>query len=87
MSNAKGRKVESCSRIKDGNGNLAQGRTKCKRFGRIILRMIYYNIDNQEQVAVHMCSFNVFRIENYFAGELTKNEAEVQVGRLKMEGL
>ena len=45
--------------------------------------MIYYNIDNQEKVAVQMFSFNVFRIGNYFAGELIKTEAEVKVGRLK----
>ena len=60
---------------------------KCKGFGRIILRTSYYNINNQEQVAFHMCSFNVFRIENYLAAELIKTEAEVKVGRLKMEGL
>ena len=35
MSNANGGRMESCSRIKDGNGRLAQGEGN----GRIILKM------------------------------------------------
>ena len=31
VSNAKGGKVESCSRIKDGNGSLAQGEGEVQR--------------------------------------------------------
>ena len=31
VSNAKGGKVESCSRIKDGNGMLAQGKGEVRR--------------------------------------------------------
>ena len=49
MSNAKGGKVESCSRIKDGNGRLAQGEEEF----RIIWKEYFedlYNIDTQEQV-------------------------------------
>ena len=38
--NAKGRKVESCSRIKDQNGKLKQVMIKCKGFGRSILIII-----------------------------------------------
>ena len=39
VSSAKGGKVESSSRIKDGNGSLAQGETKCARSGRSILKI------------------------------------------------
>ena len=31
MSNAKGGKVEGCSRIKDGNGRLAQGENELRK--------------------------------------------------------
>ena len=55
-SNAKG-KVESCSRIKDGNERLAQGKHEAQRTWKEYFKDMY-NIDTKEQVAVHMCSFN-----------------------------
>ena len=43
-----------------------------------------YNIDTQEQVAFHMCSFDrVWRV-NYFGGEpIRRTEVEVRVRKLK----
>ena len=38
-SNAKGGKVESCSRIGDGNGGWHRKRMKCERSGRSILKI------------------------------------------------
>ena len=37
LSNAKGGKVESCSRIEDGNGKLAQGEDEVRRILKICL--------------------------------------------------
>ena len=39
VSNAKGGKVESCSRVKDRNGRLAQGEMKYEGFERSILKV------------------------------------------------
>ena len=38
-SNAKGGKVESCSRVKDGNGSLVQRHDKVRKSGRSILKI------------------------------------------------
>ena len=59
VSNAKGGNVEICSRIKYGNGGLAQG----EDFEDL------YNIDTQEQVAVHVCGFDGIQRGKYFRGE------------------
>ena len=46
-----------------------------------------YNIDTQEQVAVHMCGFDGIRRGNYFRGKPTgRAEVEVRVGKLKKNG-
>ena len=43
-----------------------------------------YNVDTQEQVAVHMCGFDGIRRGNYFGGEpIGRAEVEVRVGKLK----
>ena len=39
VSNVKRGKVESCSRIKDGNGGWHRERMKCKGYGRSILKI------------------------------------------------
>ena len=45
---------------------------------------ILYNIDTQEQVAVHMCGFGGTRRGNYFEGEpIGRAEVEVIVGKFK----
>ena len=57
MSNAKGGKVESCSRIKDENVRLTQGKGEMQKIWKEYLEYLY-NIDTQEHVALHMCGFN-----------------------------
>ena len=43
-----------------------------------------YNIDTQEQVAVHICGFDGIRRFSYFGGEpIRRAEVEVRVGKLK----
>ena len=60
VSNAKGGKVESCSRIKVGNGRLAQGEDEVRKFWNEYFEDLYI-IDTQEQVVVYMCSFDGIR--------------------------
>ena len=54
VSNAKGGNMESCSRIKDGNGRLAQGEGKVQKIWKEYFGDLY-NIVTQEQV---MCGFD-----------------------------
>ena len=68
VSNAKGRKVKSCSRIKDGNGRLAQGVDEVREIWKEYFEDLYI-IDTQEVVAVHKCFFDGIWSGNYF-GEL-----------------
>ena len=49
VSNVKGGKVESCSRIKDGNGRLAQDDDEVRSIWKEYFKDLY-NIDAQEQV-------------------------------------
>ena len=72
VSNTKGGKVESCSRIKNGNGRLAQGENEVRRILEKYFEY-FYNIDTQEQVAVHMCSSNGIWRYNYFGGASWKS--------------
>ena len=47
-------------------------------------RIEIYNVDTQEQVAVHMCVFDGIRRGNYFGGEpFGRAEVEVRVDKLK----
>ena len=69
-SNAKGSKGESCSRIKDGNGRLAQGEGKVRKIWKEYFEVLY-NIYTQEEVAVHMCGFDRIRRGNYLREEIT----------------
>ena len=83
VSNAKGGKVESCSRIKDGNGRLAQGEDEVRKIWKEYFEDLY-NIDTEEEVAVHMCSFHEIRRGNYFGEEpIGRAEVEVRLGKLK----
>ena len=73
VSNAKRGKVESCSRIKDGNRRLAQGEDELRKILKEYVEHMY-NIDTQEQVEVHMCGF----------GEVsTSDETQLEQLRLK----
>ena len=49
--------MESCSRIKHGNGSLAQGENEVRKIWKEYFEDLC-NIDTQEEVAVHMCSFD-----------------------------
>ena len=74
--------MESCSRIQEGNGRLAQGDDEVRRIWKEYLEDLY-NIDTQEQVAVHMCGFDRIWRGNYFRGEpIGRAEVEVKVGKL-----
>ena len=43
-----------------------------------------YNIDTQEQVALHMCGFDGIWRDNYFGGKpIGRAEVEVRIGKLK----
>ena len=66
VSNAKGGKVESCSRIKDGNGRLAHGEDEVRKIWKEYFEDLY-NIDTQ--IAVHICSFDGIRRGIHFGGE------------------
>ena len=78
--NTKGGKVESCSRIKDRNGRLAQGEDEKQRIWKDYLEYLY-NIDTQEQVSVHMFGFDGIQKGNYFGGgPIGRAEVEVRVG-------
>ena len=77
--------MESCSRIKDGNGKLAQEEDEVRKIWKDYLEDLY-DIDTHEQVAVHMCGFDGIRRGNYFGGEpIGRAEVEVRVGKLKNE--
>ena len=68
MSNAKGEKAESCSRIKNGNRRLAQGEDEVRKIWKEYFEDLY-NIDTQEQFAVDMCGFDGIGRGNYFGGD------------------
>ena len=76
-------KEESCSRVKDGNRRLAQEEDEMQKIWKEYFEDLY-NIDTQEQVAVHMCGFDEIWRGNYFLGKpVGKAEIEVRVGKLK----
>ena len=71
-------KVESCNKIKNGNG-----RMKCEKSGKEYFEDLY-NKDTQEQVAVQMCGYDGIWRGNYFKGEpIGRAEVEVRVNKLK----
>ena len=67
--------MESCSRIKDGNGRLAQGKNEARKIWKEYFEDLY-NIDTQEQDAVHMCGKMGF-------GQVTTSE-ESQLKELRL---
>ena len=60
VSNVKGGELESCSRVKDGNGRLTQVEDEARKIWKEYFEYLY-NIDTQEEVAVHMCGFHEIR--------------------------
>ena len=82
-SNAKGENVQSCSRMKDENRRLALEELEVRSTWKEYFEDLY-NIDTQELVAVHMCSFDGVRRGNYVGGELIRGtEVEVRVEKIK----
>ena len=76
-------KVESCSRIEDGNLRLAQGEDGVRRICKDYIEDLY-NIDTQEQLTVHMCGFDGILRSNYFGGEPNgRAKVKERVGKLK----
>ena len=71
ISNGKGGKVESCSRIKNSNGRLAQGEDELRMIWKEYFEDLY-NEDTQGGVVVHMCDFDGIRRGNYLGGKLLK---------------
>ena len=62
VSNVKGRKVETCSRIKDGNGRLAQGEDEVRRIWKEYFEDLYniYILRNRWQpTCVTLMGFGV----------------------------
>ena len=78
VSNVKDSTVESCSRIKDGNGRLAQGEDKVRKIWKEYFEDLY-NAYTQEQVEVQMCGFDGIQKGNYFGGE-TIGRVEMRMG-------
>ena len=74
--------LESWSRIKDGNGRLAQGKDEVQKIWKNYFEYLY-NIDTQEQVAVHMCVFDGIQSQL----EELKNEKDEITGEIIGSGL
>ena len=78
LSNVKGGKVESGSRKKNENERLVQMEDEVRKTQEYFEDL--YNIDSQEEVAVHMCGFDQIWSGNYFGGEsIGRAEVEVRV--------
>ena len=60
-----GGKVESCGSINYKNGRLPLGKDEVQRIWEDYFEYLC-NIDTEEQLAVHMCSFNGVQRGNYF---------------------
>ena len=75
--------MESCSRVKDWNGRLAQGEDEVRKIWMDNFEDLY-SMDTQEDVAIHMCGFHWIRRGNYLGGEpIRRSEVELRVGKLK----
>ena len=75
--------MESCRRIKDGNGRLTQGEDEVRKIRKEYFESLY-NINTLEEVAVHICGFDGIRRGNYFGGKsVGRADVQVRVGKLK----
>ena len=76
---------QSCTKIKDVMGRLAQEEGEVRKIWKEYFENLY-NIDTQEKIAVHMCSFDGILKGNYFRGrQIRRTEIEVRVRKLKNE--
>ena len=64
VSNEKRRRVESCSKVNEGNWRLAQRKSEVRKIWKEYFEDLY-NIDTQEEIAVYMCGFDGIRRGNY----------------------
>ena len=81
MSKVNGGRVESCRRIKGGNGRLAVGEDEVLRTWKGYFEA---HIGTQEQVAVHMYGFDGVQRGNYYREEpIRRTEVEARVGKIK----
>ena len=77
VSKVNGGKVESCSRIKNGDGRALREDEVCMIWNEHFEDL--YNMDIQDQVAIHMFGFDGIQRGNYFGGNpFRKTEAEVR---------
>ena len=67
VSKTDGGKVEIPNRIKDGNGRSVLEEAEVQRIWKEYDEDLY-NINTQEEVAVHMCGFDGVWRYNYFRG-------------------
>ena len=80
------RKVETCSRINDGNGRLTLGEDGVQRIWKDYFED-QYNLDTKEQIVVHtvvhICHFAGIQRGNYFGGKpIRRTEVDVKVEKL-----
>ena len=75
--------MESSSRIKNGNGRLPYIEDEVRRLWKEYFEDLY-NIDIEEQVAVHMCGFDGIGRGNHLGGKpIGRSEVEVRVDKHK----
>ena len=65
--------MASCSRVKCGNGRLAQGEDEVRKIWKEYFEYLYI-IDTQEQAAVHICGFDGVQIGNYLGEPIGRAE-------------
>ena len=80
-------KLESCSRIKDGNGRQELGEDGVQRTWEDYFENLY-NTNTKEQVIVHMYDFSGIQRGNYFKGGPIRTEVKVTMekNRRKNDG-
>ena len=75
--------MENSNRIKDGNGRLVLEEAEVRRMWKEYYEDLY-NIDTQEEVALHMCGFYGVKKGNFFRRELIRRtEVKARVRKLK----
>ena len=75
--------MESCNRVKDGNGRLVQVEDEARKIWKEYFEDLV-NIDTRQKIAVHMCGFAGIRRGIYFGREsIGRAEVEERVVILK----
>ena len=80
-------KVESCSRVKDGNGRLTLREFEVRRIWKKYFKDLY-NVDTHEKVGVHICGYDgVWRGSYFLENQLEKLRLRRVLKILRMERL